>query len=91
MKKFADDLNTAVFTTKYILDGASPILFVFHDEDGYWQFSAHVIDLPDEDYRIVALEEIINLDKTVLEVADLPYNMKASRSDRMSPWIIEDM
>lgn len=89
MKQFDDDLNTAVITTKYILDGSSPILFVFHFNDGYWQFSAHVTDLPDEDYKIVSLEEIIDLDITVLEVADLPYNAKASRIDRESPWKID--
>ena len=37
MKTFADDLNTAVITTKYILQGNSPILFVSHFDDGYWR------------------------------------------------------
>ena len=37
---FVDDLNTAVFTTKFILESQSPIMYVYHDEeDGAWQFS----------------------------------------------------
>lgn len=50
MKKFQDDLNTAVITTKYILDGKSSILFVFHYDDGSWQFSGPEEDLADGDY-----------------------------------------
>jgi len=37
---FADILNTAVFTTRFVLDLCSPILFVDHyQEDGAWSFS----------------------------------------------------
>ncbi len=36
---FADPENVAVITLKRILQGGSPILRVFHDEDdGGWQF-----------------------------------------------------
>ena len=88
MKTFADDLNTAVITTKYILEGNSPILFVSHFDDGYWKFSGPEDDLPDEDYRIISLEEIINIDSSVLEISDLPYDGDAYRKDVNSPWEI---
>ena len=89
MKKFIDDLNTAVITTKYVLEGKSSILFVFHYDDGYWQFSGPEVDLPDEDYRLVSLEEIISMDATVLEIADLPYEGEAYREDIGLPWKIK--
>lgn len=89
MKKFADDLNTAVITTKYVLAGHSPILFVSHFDDGYWQFSGPENDLPDEDYRVVSLDEIIKIDSSVLEIADLPYEKDAYREDTNSSWKIE--
>lgn len=87
MKEFNDNLNTAVITTKYVLDDQSPILYVFHFEDGYWQFSGPEEDLVDEDYRVVALEEIINKDPSVLEVSNLPYGGEAYRNSIKSPWV----
>jgi hypothetical protein len=78
----------AVITTKYVLDQKSPILNVYHFEDGYWQFSGPEEDLPDSDYRIVALEEIISLDSSILEISTLPYGSNAYRKDHMASWVI---
>jgi hypothetical protein len=89
MKTFEEDLNTAVITTKYVLEYKSPILFVFHFADGFWQFSGAETELLDEDYRLVSLDEIINMDNTILEIADLPYDGKANRKDKTSPWVIQ--
>lgn len=86
MKSFQDDLNTAVITTKYILEGKSPILSVFHYDDGSWQFSGPEEDLPDDDYRVLSLEEIIKMDSSVLELADLPYEGEAHRETKGAPW-----
>ena len=58
MKKFKDNLNTAVITTRYVLNSGSPILFVNHYEDGFWQFAGSEADLKDEDFKIISLEEI---------------------------------
>jgi hypothetical protein len=86
MKEFADDLNTAVITTKYVLEGKSPILFIFHYDDGSWQFSGPEENLLDEDYRVLSLDEIIRMDSSVLEVADLPYEGEAYRETKRSQW-----
>lgn len=86
MKKFNDDLNTAVITTRYVLEDGSPILSIFHYDDGSWQFSGPEENLIDEDYRVLSLEEIIKMDSSVLEVADLPYEGEAYRDDKNSPW-----
>jgi hypothetical protein len=87
-KKFEDDLNTAVITTRFVLIDKSPILNVFHYEDGFWQFSGPEDDLRDDDYKIISLEEIINIDPTVLEVSDLPYRGKAYRETVSHEWKI---
>ena len=85
MKEFKDDLDTAVFTTRHILEGA-PILYVYHfDEDGAWQFSSNENE---DDIRIVSLEEIINLDNSILEIADLELGATAYRKSDKSKWII---
>ena len=89
MKAFEDDLNTAVFTTKYVLYSNSPILFVNHYDDGYWQFCGAEDNLQDEDFKIISLEEIIQIDSSILEVADLPYEGEAYRENINSPWIIK--
>jgi hypothetical protein len=89
-KHFAESLNTAVFTTKFILENKSPILFVYHyEEDGAWQFSGSENTVSDDDYRVISLDEVIQLDNTVLELADLPLGGEAYRLDIKSPWIIK--
>ena len=86
MKKFEDDLNTAVITTKYVLESKSPILSVFHYDDGSWQFSGSEEDVAEEDYRVLSLDEIIKMDSSVLEVSDLPYEGEAHRETKESKW-----
>ena len=75
-----------MITTRFVLEDKSPILYVFHYEDGYWQFSGPEENLQDQDYKVIALEEIINIDPTVLEVADLPYKGKAYRETVSDEW-----
>jgi len=89
MKKFKEILDTAVFTTKYVLENKFPILHVYHyDEDGSWQFSGFEEVENDEDFRVVSLEEIIKLDRSVLEVSDLQLGYEAHRKKEGSFWEI---
>ncbi len=88
MKKFDEDLNVAVFTTKHVIDGKDSILFVFHhEEDGFWEFIGKQ-SVNEEDARIISLEEMIELDPTILDIADLPLGWKAERKNSNSKWII---
>jgi len=81
------NLNVAVFTTKYVLSGIDIITYIFHyEEDGYWQFSGDTSCIGDEDYKIVSVEEIINMDSTVLQMKDLPLGFYAYREDKDSDW-----
>jgi hypothetical protein len=87
---FKENLNTAVFTTKFILEGNSPILFVFHFDDGSWQFSGSEENLSDQDYRVVSLEEMIEHDKSIIELATMPINSQATRLNPDLPWRISN-
>ena len=90
-KEFSDNLNTAVFTTKFVLDFQSPILYVFHyKDDGAWQFSGNE-NCYDDDYRVISLEEMINIDNSILEIADIPLGYCAKRKDVDSSWNIEQL
>jgi len=88
MKTFNEKSNTAVFTTRFVIERISPILFVFHFNDGSWQFSGPEENLSDGDFRVIALDEVIEIDSTVLEIADMPLGCEAFRIDRDSPWRI---
>jgi len=82
---FADPRNVAVFTQREVFQG-QPILRVAHDdEDGAWQFLAHDVS-GDAQPMIVALEEIVKLDPSVAELADLPLGWCAVRKDRAAAW-----
>lgn len=87
-KRFEDDLNTAVMTTRFVFKDNKPITCVFHhEEDGMWEFIGSDKSTDDLDYLIVSLEEMIKLDPTILKVSDLPPGMSAYRENADSPWI----
>lgn len=88
-KTFKENMNTAVFTTKYIIEKNSPILIVFHyEEDGAWQFSGEE-ECDESDYRVISLEEMIIMDNSILKIADLPMGYKASRKTKNENWVIK--
>ncbi|MCR5191160.1 MAG: DUF2185 domain-containing protein [Bacteroidales bacterium] len=81
--------NMAVITTRYVLDENSPILYVFHyEDDGFWQFSGDE-DCEDSDYRIVSMEEMVNIDDSILELADMPFGFCAKRIGKKAKWVTE--
>lgn len=85
---FRDKKNTATISCRHIMKDGKPILYVSHDaDDGMWQFLCgceHVT----EDAMIVALEEIYRLDKTVSDIANLPYGHIAERDTKKNKWKI---
>jgi hypothetical protein len=83
---FDQPRNCATMTMRQVLDGSEPILLVAHDADDHaWQFIG-ITDASLADARIVALEEIVQLDPTVLEVADLPPGWQAVRDEVGGEW-----
>lgn len=93
MKKFEDTLNTAVFTTKFVVKDRKDITYVTHDsEDGAWQFfSNDDFDNYEEVAMLVSLDEIIKIDKTVIEIADLPLGYFATRKTTKDNWMINKL
>jgi len=83
---FDQPRNCATFTMRQVLDGSEPILLVSHDaEDHGWQFIGSS-DASMADFKLVCLEEIVRLDATVLEVADLPPGWQAIRDHAGGEW-----
>ncbi len=77
--------NTAVLTTHQILEGEA-ILYVSHDEDdGAWQFhSGERVD--GSNAKVVALKRVVELDRSVMQLADLPMGWIATRSQADTEW-----
>jgi hypothetical protein len=74
-----------VFTTRQIVERAEPILHVTHDsDDDAWQFLGR--EAREEDAKIIALHEVVELDLSVLQLADLPPGWHAWRDSIDSPW-----
>lgn len=88
MKRFKDLLNTAVITTRRIINKKDWIGYVTHDiEDGSWQFlDSKMSEKNINDAVVVSLQNIIDLDSTIQELADLPLGWHAWRESRKLPW-----
>ena len=81
--------NCAVFSLRQIVFGGEPILRVSHDEDDHgWQFLSHG-DAMIEDAVVVCLQEIVDMDPSVLEVADMLPGWRATRQRFGEPWVRE--
>lgn len=91
LKTFSDSPNTAVFTTKFVIDEQNEITRVTHEiEDGAWQFfSDDKFDDFETIAKVVGLREIIDIDKSVLEIADLPLGYIATRKNKNDKWQIQ--
>jgi hypothetical protein len=86
--EFKEPLHTPVFTTRFVVKNGSPIVYVSHDEDGDWQFLGKEEDFTEEDGMLVALQEVIINDPSVLEVSHMPVGYCAVREHKDAPWQI---
>ncbi|MGB4093323.1 MAG: hypothetical protein WBK46_15500 [Ruminococcus flavefaciens] len=83
---FLEDENTAVITTKAVIMNERPIVLVFHDkDDGMWEFLDGE-DVNEENAAVVSLSEILELDKSLNELAELPIGFGAFRDDKDQDW-----
>ena len=62
--------DTMCFTCCHVQNDNKPILYISHDEDGYWQFLCGKNHTENE-ARMVSLAEILEIDKSVAKFADL--------------------
>jgi len=87
---FDDAPETPVVTTLHVTSRAMPIMYVSReiDEDGRitWQFHC-ALPFEMKDAQLVRLDTIVNVDRTVLEIASLPVGYAAKRSSPQEPWV----
>jgi len=81
---FTEPSNAVAFTNQRVLRENHPVLTVFHDHDGEWQFMCGSED-PGE-CLIICLGCAYERDKTVGIVADLPSGWLAWRETVNDRW-----
>jgi len=78
--------NCAVITVRPILFDDAAILHVTHDADDHgWQFLG-LEDAEMEQATVCSLANIVRLDPSVLEIADLPPGWHAWRPSKSGVW-----
>lgn len=84
---YFQDMNVAVFTSKYVLENNSPILLVYHNHDNTWEFYG-CENLRESDYRVVSLSEILQKDETLYLLKYLELGFCANRINYENNWIV---
>jgi hypothetical protein len=83
---FADPENVAAICCVHVLERTRPILYVTHDEDdGGWQLLCGSSHEPSEG-RVVCLGCVVQHDKSLLGLSDLPLGWCADRPAADQPW-----
>ena len=86
---FEEAVNTASFTTKQVLEGLHPIVEVYHDHEGDWQFlCGTTTDIAD--LKLVCMGCMLERDPTLANLADLPPGWCATRASPQSQWVREE-
>ena len=83
---FDELVNTATFTTRHVMDGSLPVLEVFHDHDGEWQFLCGTTT-EQADVKLVCMGCVLERDASLFALSDLPLGWCADRSAPGEPWI----
>jgi hypothetical protein len=86
--KFKEKRNTACFTCVHVMTKSKPILFVSHNEDdSSWEFTCGANGHPDEEIKIISLEEATIIDNSINELADMREGVCAERENIEEKWI----
>jgi hypothetical protein len=77
--------NKTVFTTKFVIEDRSEIIYVAHDKDGDWQFFSKE-EASEQEARIVFMNEILDLDTSLKEILWIPEGTEAWREGVGKKW-----
>ena len=82
--------DTEAITNKTIINDGAPILHVYHDINNHgWHFLG-IEDVDDNDIVLITMEEIVELDPSVEEVAHIEPGWHAWRSEIGDEWIFAE-
>jgi hypothetical protein len=80
--------NTAVISTSRVITEGAPVLRVTRDrDDGGWQFlDGESVEMSEA--RVVALQEIVERDRSIVKLAALPLGCCADRASPTDDWVV---
>lgn len=85
------DLKEAVLTTSFVLNKEDQIINVYHHlDDGMWEFVGEM-EAEESDYRVVSIEEMVDLDDSILSLLDMERGYFACRMPGKDNFLIEKM
>ena len=89
MNKYKEPDNLAVISCSHVIRSCEPILLISHDlDDGGWQFLCGNREHEKDEAMIVVLEEIVAVEPTILDMADLKLGYIAQRLSKGERWVI---
>ncbi len=80
--------NTAVFTTKNVINNKMLITKVYHDAGGTWQFFDDQSTNSSENVMVVGFGQIVQRDSSVIKLLDMPLSHFAERKMLNEDWKI---
>jgi hypothetical protein len=82
---FDQQENVAAVTTRKVIEG-SPVLYVVHYEDDHsWAFTCGTTDEV-ADGRVISMDEALQIDPSLAQIANLPPGRSARRERVGSNW-----
>ena len=86
---FSESPESEVITCDRILTGEAWVHYITRDDDGAWQFHPNDRMTTVEDVRVITLEEMLVVDPSVGQVADMPRGWHAFRGTPGGSWTQE--
>lgn len=86
MMTFTRANNIEVITSKYVIKDRQPVLYVRHSMGGEWQFHCGNEDYSAKNIMLVSLSNLLECDKTLDDISDLPLNCSATRDFVGDEW-----
>jgi hypothetical protein len=80
-----DGPETPAFVCEHVFRKDAPVLLV-SKEDGDWQFLCGGEHQMEDKPLVVGLRHLIEMDRTLTELLDLPNDWEAERSNIQEPW-----
>ena len=78
--------SAKAFTTRSVLEDAETVRIVVHfEDDGSWAFLCGTTDDVKEG-RLATMEQVVSLDVTLFDLADLPKGWTARRTHLAGAW-----
>ena len=92
--KFTDPENNPCFVCDHVLSKERPILHVAHDKDedddycGFWKFLCGQ-EHGEINGRVISMKEATNLDNSINDLHEMPFDSIADRKSINDKWIIK--